>query len=61
MSEQFKPGDQVQLASGGPKMTVKWVGESYGEPAIACVWFNKDKDGDKPMEHTFPPAALRRF
>jgi len=37
MSNFFKVGDQVQLKSGGPVMTVK---EISGGGGILCVWFN---------------------
>jgi uncharacterized protein YodC (DUF2158 family) len=37
--EEFKPGDVVQLRSGGPFMTVSSVG---GEQ-VTCVWFEKTK------------------
>ena len=37
MSNFFKVGDQVQLKSGGPVMTVK---EISGGESILCVWFN---------------------
>jgi uncharacterized protein YodC (DUF2158 family) len=33
----MKPGDQVQLKSGGPIMTIKWI---QGEEAY-CEWFDK--------------------
>jgi len=40
----FKAGDVVQLKSGGPKMTIRWIedDEAY------CEWFDgKKKLGDK--------------
>lgn len=33
----FKPGDVVQLKSGGPAMTVSEVSPNVG---IVCHWFN---------------------
>ena len=35
MSDSFKPGDVVQLNSGGPRMTVSAIG-SHG---VSCEWF----------------------
>ncbi len=31
----FKAGDVVQLASGGPKMTIRWIEDSEAY----CEWF----------------------
>jgi uncharacterized protein YodC (DUF2158 family) len=58
MSEQWKVGDEVQLKSGGPIMTVIKVGTYEGEPGVVCTWFGKD---NKPERHLFPPAALLRY
>ena len=43
MPKQWKPGDKVKLASGGPDMTVReqGVGQFSGE-FVACDWFDKD-------------------
>ena len=43
-------GDTVRLKSGGPVMTVDWVGEDKAR----CVWM---KD-ETPMTHKFSIAAL---
>lgn len=40
MTDEFKPGDVVQLKSGGPRMTVKAVREP---DEVICVWFEKTK------------------
>ncbi len=40
---EFKPGDVVQLKSGGPKMTVHSVYPGAKGPAATCLWFT---DGD---------------
>lgn len=54
MSAAFKAGDVVQLKSGGPKMTVMYVGDRYGDEAVFCVWF----EGPRKMEDMFPPETL---
>jgi len=61
MTNQFKIGDVVQLASGGPKMTVTDVGnDGFGKPTVWCAWFVSTKDGGLKEENsTFPPAALK--
>ena len=44
MAQDFKAGDQVQLKSGGPTMTVTIVGENqYGRKKVFCQWFDKNK------------------
>jgi len=57
MAEEFKPGDVVQLKSGGPKMTVDTVAAfmSGGNPQAKCVWF----DGTKRYEELFELPTLR--
>ena len=55
----LKKGDVVQLKSGGPKMTVTGVGNSFmtDEATIWCTWF----DGTKKLDGDFPPEALEKF
>jgi len=50
MSEQFKAGDEVELKSGGPKMTVTKTGNlSLGGPfTVWCEWH----DGKKKVSET---------
>lgn len=48
----FKPGDVVQLKSGGPIMTVADV--SGG--SILCIWIEKNKTFREP----FPPIVLEK-
>jgi uncharacterized protein YodC (DUF2158 family) len=57
MADVFKPGDVVQLKSGGPIMTVLEVGaDSYtGKPMVWCTWFDDKK---KRENDAFPPQAL---
>jgi uncharacterized protein YodC (DUF2158 family) len=50
---QFKKGDVVKLASGGPKMTVTGEG-AYGT-GVACEWF--DAKGNR-QTGDFEPEAL---
>ncbi|MBP0481942.1 YodC family protein [Sagittula salina] len=43
MAELY-PGDVVELASGGARMTVETVGQSDQNPALIaaqCVWFEE--------------------
>jgi uncharacterized protein YodC (DUF2158 family) len=49
----FKPGDVVQLKSGGPKMTV--VTAKPGE--VFCSWFHSGEM--KPLTSGFIPDVLR--
>jgi uncharacterized protein YodC (DUF2158 family) len=55
MANEFKPGDVVQMKSGGPKMTVFQIGEQYGETKVFCTWL----DGSKKHEEAFYPAVLK--
>jgi len=54
-SQRFKTGDEVQLKSGGPIMTV----EKYsGEHMVVCIWFEGgkgDKKSDSFLEDTLKP------
>lgn len=51
MSNQIQAGDVVELKSGGPNMTVKWISgtECY------CEWF----DGKKVVGSNFEITSLR--
>jgi uncharacterized protein YodC (DUF2158 family) len=51
--DDLKPGDLVQLKSGGPVMTYEGEG-SWGD--ALCCWF----DGGKRMREGFTYAALKR-
>ena len=66
MADDFKPGELVQLKSGGPIMTVDWVGEDAMThyPSVACVWIEGNKKyGEKfsphILEHYKPPSSVR--
>jgi len=56
----IKVGDEVQLKSGGPVMTVQQMGDytpEGPEDGVLCVWF----DGSNPMERVFAQATLNKF
>ena len=50
---EWKPGDVVQLKSGGPIMTVDGIG---GSGKCICTWFVKGEH----KYNTFAPEALRQ-
>ena len=56
----FQVGDVVQLNSGGPEMTVSFVGEkkfSHGNVLVVqCKWF----EGNKFTNDVFLPEVLRK-
>ena len=41
----FRVGDVVQLKSGGPKMTVRKLGD-HPTDALECVWFSEAGEND---------------
>lgn len=57
MSRKFKPGDLVELKSGGPVMTIESVNESFerGQYTYSCSWFA----GAKNNHRGFSEAALK--
>ena len=58
MTEQpFKPGDVVQLRSGGPVMTVESIGSMMDDESVNCVWFEKTKQ----MHGSFKAPALQHY
>jgi len=57
MSNDFKPGDIVELNSGGPKMTVKKLEQWDGLMRAHCDWF----EGSTPKYATFPVVSLKRI
>ncbi|MGJ5025056.1 DUF2158 domain-containing protein [Bradyrhizobium oligotrophicum] len=59
METEIKPGNVVQLRSGGPLMTVRWIGDEYGEPVVVCDWFIQDKAPWKKETGNFPPTSLK--
>ncbi|MCW0979181.1 DUF2158 domain-containing protein [Agrobacterium sp. BT-220-3] len=52
----FKPGDVVQLKSGGPLMTVAFINE---EGKVSCTWFNQDHASFEVKFAIFNPEMLK--
>jgi uncharacterized protein YodC (DUF2158 family) len=57
MSAQFKVGDQVQLNSGGPSMTLREFLPESSSGECVCQWFN----GEVLKDGRFPSACLKKF
>lgn len=59
---EFKPGDLVQVKSGGPIMTVEQVGKTamLEEDAVWCVWFEKVGSRQVAQNKTFAPIVLEK-
>ncbi len=53
MAPKFKAGDQVELKSGGPTMTVDRL--STDSEHVTCNWFT----GKKIEEHIFNQDSLK--
>ena len=53
----YKVGDQVQLKSGGPVMTVDMLipKTQYKGPQLRCKWFN----GKKPEQQDFDVESVK--
>ena len=51
-------GDVVVLKSGGPKMTVREVGQDDDGPYAICEWFDSDK---KPQTRSFVQETLKQW
>jgi uncharacterized protein YodC (DUF2158 family) len=61
MAEQkFKPGDVVQLKSGGPKMTVTTVDKAYLSNVLSAwvEWFDAKNE---PKSNVYAVEALRLY
>ncbi len=60
--KNVKPGDLVQVISGGPIMTVEKAGTSatFGEDFVSCVWFEKVGNKQVAQKETFAPAVLEK-
>jgi uncharacterized protein YodC (DUF2158 family) len=60
LADEIVAGSVVRLKSGGPSMTVKWVGNSHlGEHGAYCQWFVQDKAPWKKEEGFFPLPSLK--
>ena len=59
MAENIQPGDVVKLKSGGPAMTVSFVGDARnrGITAAVCMWF---ADGGLLQTAEFLPSVLEK-
>ena len=55
MNGTFKPGDEVELKSGGPPMTVSKV---IDPDKVACVWWDQPKQAYADRE--FEVSVLKR-
>lgn len=58
--QSFEVGNQVQLNSGGPIMTVQHIGDYASEGfelGALCVWF----DRNEPREKVFDVRTLTLF
>jgi uncharacterized protein YodC (DUF2158 family) len=59
MDRKFKPGDEVQLISGGPKMTVEAYEDGRSNDRnVKCVWFDDKKN---LRRETFAEVLLKPY
>jgi uncharacterized protein YodC (DUF2158 family) len=54
MTYDIRPGDVVQLKSGGPTMSVARIEDQGGVLSARCKWL----DGNKKQSREFPVARL---
>jgi len=52
----FKPGETVQLKSGGPIMTIRHF-DHQDKQSVHCEWF----DNNVPRRHEFPLSSLKKY
>lgn len=60
----FEIGQEVELKSGGPKMTVADTGDyrpQGPENGVKCIWFPDGKGASAPLEHVFDAATLKLY
>jgi uncharacterized protein YodC (DUF2158 family) len=60
---EFQPGDEVQLKSGGPVMTVERIGkdERTQEDVIFCIWFHNEGKKQILSRGSFIPATIEKY
>jgi uncharacterized protein YodC (DUF2158 family) len=60
---EFQPGDQVQLKSGGPVMTVERTGKDQRtqEDVVFCVWFHFEGKKQILTRDSFIPATIQKY
>lgn len=58
MAAKFKPGDLVELKSGGPVMTIEKAHTGFSDevPSYSCTWFAGAKENHK----IFAEPALKK-
>lgn len=59
MANEIREGSIVQLKSGGPAMTVRWVEDDDGVMLANCDWFIQDKAPWKKESAVFPVTSLK--
>jgi uncharacterized protein YodC (DUF2158 family) len=60
MADGFAAGDTVELKSGGPTMTIDWIGpqfEGSSTPGGMCAWFDQKMN---PQHKWFPLTSLKK-
>lgn len=59
----FQPGDQVQLKSGGPVMTVERIGKDQRmrEDVVFCVWFHFEGKKQTLNRDSFLPVTIEKY
>ena len=59
MSNEFKPGEKVEIVSGGPAMTVLRVEGKDSEAVVTCQWYDKKSKDYKSK--VFEAVVLRHY
>ncbi len=60
---EFQPGDEVQLKSGGPVMTVERIGKDprTQEDVVFCVWFHTEGKKQILSRDSFVPVTINKY